>query len=147
LFRADYLHLMMLVEGIGVEAALPESGAWAAGNLCRVSSAAPLAPSRQALCRHVADVLTDSSDTLLARALGVRLGEKAGWSEARRAAVRAQTDAIHAVAYAPEPGMVDLQQPYSCDGVQRLKSYVDAVADRGEVQTLLASARPASAPR
>jgi hypothetical protein len=92
--------------------------------------------------------MADSSDTLVAHTASVRLGERVGWTDARRAEVRAQSTKFSAGSQA-FMALTELAKPYSGHSIHHLKSYFDTVSERGEPEALmaLAPARPASAPR
>ena len=83
------------------------------------------------------------SDTMSGTLIGLRLAERTFMSppEAKR-----QRDAIHAVLRPPDE-MFDLQQPLSCEGVRRMRNYVQLRVQKGEVGAwqALAAARAASA--
>jgi hypothetical protein len=138
-----YLGVFLAVEGTGVQAALPDITLLTAVRLCRPPQPATRAP----LCRHLAQVMADASDTMTGQGIGIRLGEWAGWSDERRvAARRAMQEATDAVS---RHGLTMLTrpQPLDCASVQEWRTWVDTTAALGEPRAAQALARAASASR
>jgi len=133
-----YVQAGLLVQAVGIEAALAHGGGFPMLRRCR--PAPPEGSERQAACARWASLLSERADTLLARRVGLRLGELAGWPAERLAAQRQRLDALQAV-----PAGLDPEQPLSCRGVERIGNWVADAARLGEVAAL--AARAASAPR
>lgn len=110
------------VYAIGVAAARPIVQFQRAGSLCKP----PLAVDVELLqvCAHLAELLTQHSDSIIARGFGARIGERAGWPAERVQAVLQRTRA------AQEAGMLwlDPAQPLSCSSVQSLRQVLQARA-------------------
>lgn len=92
-------------------------------------AAAALADAnRRALCDAVATRMVDSATSLLPYRLGIGLGKRLGWSDARIDALERQSQEMMARMREGVPA-----EPLSCDGVPALRSYFRRVAELGEL--------------
>lgn len=130
-----YLQLPLIVEAIGIEAALPDPGPFTVLKLCPASM--ERGSARQADCDAWARLLLQG-DTLMAQGLGVRLGERLGWPPERTEPLRQSVRDLSSTAVT---SIFDLQQPYGCDGVRRTREWVRRVSRDGEVAALRAFAQ------
>lgn len=130
-----YLQLPLIVEAIGIEAALPDPGPFTILELCPASM--ERGSTRQADCDAWARLLLQG-DTLIAQGLGVRLGERLGWPPERTEPLRQSLRDLSGTAVT---AIFDLQQPYGCDGVRRTREWVRRVSHDGEVAALRAFAQ------
>jgi len=137
-----YLGVGLVVDGTGLQAALPDGTLGTARRLC----SAPLG-TVNGLCDHLAQVLAGHSDTLLAQSVGLRLARTAGWSAPRLAAAElAAKEATLALGREADP-LMQRAQPLDCTGVRQWRTFIDAVATHGEPRAAQALQRAASAPR
>ena len=106
----------------------------------------PLAPGSVAhdRCTTMARTMIAHSDTTIGTAIGLRLAERTYMSPAES---KRQRDALYAVPAQALDEMFDFQQPLSCEGVRRMRNYVQLRVQKGEVGAwqALAAARAASA--
>ena len=86
---------MAYQELVGMVAALPAPDLQTAVQYCGAS--ATMDGSRRLLCSDLAAVLAERSSALISMQIGVRIGERAGWSPERVAAVRDRLNAINQV--------------------------------------------------
>ena len=115
------------VDLIGIWAALP------APLFAVVQPCGPgLDAARRQLCSDLAVVLTERSTTLLAIALGARIGERAGWPRERVAAARERVDAINQLS----AETADLSDFYSCEAIERTNRRLNDFFRYGEVAAL-----------
>ena len=133
-----YLHSMLVVEAIGVEAALTLPSMTPLVAICRPRPA----PGSQAQgqCDAAARVLAERSDTILGRRIGVRMGELAGWPAAEVAARRALSQNLQLGVSG-----IDEKHPLSCASAAKTRAWVQAVAKLGEFdayQSLVAASSP-----
>ena len=82
-------------ELVGMRAALPAPDLQPAAQYCGAS--ATMDGSRRLLCSDLAAVFAERSSALISMQIGVRIGERAGWSPERVAAVRDRLSAINQV--------------------------------------------------
>lgn len=92
-------------------------------------------------CAALAQVMAEHSDSLMGRMIGIASGRRSGWGAARVDAARAESQALQMQAAAG----FDFSSPQalSCREVDRLESYVQAVAASGEVAHLRQLSRQA----
>lgn len=134
----QYAQVPLLIEALGVDSALAVPLLQGTLAYCRTPPQA--GSTQQRGCGALAESMVQRSDMLISHTVGTAIGDKRGWSAERLAALRADNKALHAgqLSFQGEP------QAFSCESVERLRNWVDAVSRSGE----LASARVRrSAPR
>jgi len=124
-----YLRLALAQEAAAQEAAVLEPLMKGLADACRPAPAA--GKPRQAECDALARLLVERSDSLRAQAIGLTVGELAGWPAARLSALRAEQNALAALSPAYDP-----QQPFSCASVEAGLRWFDDVAREGEPNSL-----------
>jgi hypothetical protein len=132
--------LVYLSQLLGVYAAAPVPPYQALNQAC--TAAAMTDPSRRRTCDGLATLLTERGDSLLELSLGIAIGERAGWTAERVAALREQRDAMRFL------GQTDVvpEDVSSCRFLQRLEERTRELATIGELASarrqLAASDRP-----
>jgi hypothetical protein len=112
---------------VGMRAALPTPDFQTAVQYCGAS--ATIDGSRRLLCSDLATVLAERSSTLISMQIGVRVGERAGWSPERVAAVRERLNAINQVS----AEAFDPKDPYSCRTLELNNERFIEIFRHGEV--------------
>ncbi len=121
-----YLRTLLGVETIGIDASMSLPGSvfkW-----CR--PAPEPGSQRQKECSRVATLMVEQSDTLLIHALGVRMGELAGWPAERIAVHRAEVKALLA---RDQQLPFDRAQPLNCVSAAQMLGQITAVGRLGEL--------------
>lgn len=112
-----YLRVPLVVQVIGIEAALPDPTLAVVLRSCRP----PQTARRQAECAALAELMVASGETFTHRSVGIRLGEFAGWTKDRTQALRRDTNRLMSV-------MTDTvftdRQPFSCASVDRMGLWI-----------------------
>lgn len=123
-----YLRLALAVDVDVRAAALPTPGEGFLMTRC-----AEQAPGREAECRRLAGMLVAHSDTTQALALGLKIGEAAGWPQARLQAVQDELQALASdrVRWRPEAS-----QSLSCRSVDTWLQHLQEMASVGELPAL-----------
>ncbi|MFD0724098.1 hypothetical protein [Lysobacter brunescens] len=123
-----YLRLALAAEVDVRAAALPSPGERFLMTRC-----VEQAPGRQAECRRLAGMLVAHSDATQALALGLKIGEAAGWPQARLQAVQDELQALASdrVRWRPEAS-----QPLSCRSVDTWLQHLQEMASVGELPAL-----------
>jgi hypothetical protein len=123
-----YLRLALGAEVDAQAAALPSPGEGFLQERC----SEPV-PGRQAECQALAQTLVANSDATQTLALGLKLGQAAGWPEPRVRAVQQELQALASdrVRWQPEAA-----QPLSCRGVESWQQHLQQVAVLGELGAL-----------
>jgi hypothetical protein len=135
-----YLRQALVLEAIGLEAAIALPAFQPLVKHCKPGLEAGSGLQQQ--CEHIARLMVEQGDTLLARGIGLRIAERAGWSAARLSAARAETQAL--VKASPWP--VD-EQPMGCAAVSWTLGWAKDLGRAGEVPLLRQRLAAASAPR
>jgi len=130
-----YLQVALIVEAVSVEAALPDPTPFTLLKLCRPPP--ERGSRRQGECEAWARLLTAQGSTLMAHMIGLRLGELAGWPPEHTEPQRRELTLVSMVAASRA---LNAEQPYSCDGAQRMRHWVQQVAQRGELAAMRAAA-------
>ena len=122
--------LTLAAQAIGVESAWSLSGHQTLLEQCKASTLRDA--NRRQTCGAVAELLSERSDTLLDRGVGVALGKRLGWSEDRIDRLRGEQ-----VAYVESLGTsTDLGPVDGCTGIRRDLATVVRHARLGEVGAL-----------
>ena len=136
---APYLQPALWIDVIGVEAAMSMPGFSAVFDHCRAPLAAGGVVVRE--CTTIARTLADRSDSALGIGLGLRLAERSGLALDDLARRRAELNLWRG----PPENLFDRQQPLSCAGVARMRTWVEQRARLGELGALRARAAPRAA--
>jgi len=112
---------------VGMRAALPAPDFQLVAQHCLPSAA--MDGSRRLLCSDLAAVLAERSSALISMQIGVRIGERAGWSPQRVAAVRDRLNAISQVS----AESFDPKDPYSCRALELSNKRLTELFRLGEV--------------
>jgi hypothetical protein len=124
----EYLRLEMVVRGIGIDAALPDStGQFSRRRCISVSTDAALPP----WCNPVANLMVNHGDSHYARGLGARMGERLGWPAER---LKALHDEHRLHIFGQEAAFRDTEKFYSCDHIKPVFQVMRAVLEVGEYQ-------------
>lgn len=118
--------MKVLVDVIGIQGAGSSGGIQSLMSSC--SGAAVKDANRSQLCAGAADVLAEHSDTLLARSVGVAVGQRSGWPDDRVDRMRGEMRAYTAHAAAT--------------GLERLAPLVPEAAASGALASALSTAGP-----
>ena len=110
---------------VGVAAAVPIPDLQMVNQYC--AATAKGAAQRTQVCGGLAEVLAERSAVLISMPLGAVIGERAGWSSERVAAVKTRVAALQ------KAQTVDLKDLYSCAAVERGRRYFTDFARFGEV--------------
>jgi hypothetical protein len=124
-----YLRLALALEAAVQEAGVLEPLMKGIAEACRPAPAA--GTPRQGECDALARLMVERGDSLRAQAVGLRVGELAGWPAARLASLRAEHDTLAALSPAYDP-----QQPFSCTSVEAGLRWFEDVAREGEPHSL-----------
>jgi hypothetical protein len=124
-----YLRLALALEAAVQEAGVLEPLMKGVVEACRPAPAA--GTPRQGECDALARLMVERGDSLRAQAIGLRIGELAGWPANRLASLRAEHD--HLAALSP---VYDPQQPFSCASVEAGLRWFEDVAREGEPNSL-----------
>jgi hypothetical protein len=138
--RLPYLRQVLVIDALGFEAAIGMPALLKLASQCKPAPAAGSALQRQ--CAQIASLMVDKGDTFLAQGIGLRIGERAGWSAAHVAAARAEMNAAHAAAGA---SLVD-EQPFGCAAVTKTLAWAEDLSRMGEVELMRRQLSAASAP-
>lgn len=123
--EASYLQLPILLHALAVDGMATMALMQGTFNHCK----APLAGSpRAASCKALAESMVQRGDTVLSHKLGAAIGAKLGWPPERLAALKAESEAL----FPAGPGLHGDRQPYSCESLDRLRGWIDAVEQTGE---------------
>jgi hypothetical protein len=123
-----FLRTLLLIETIGVEAAMSIPGLATASLRCQ-----PAGPAPAGDCDALARLLVGHGDTVLTLRQGSRVAKLAGWPEERLAELAADQKALWAE-YMKLP--FDHSQPLSCASVEVVVTNVAAMSRLGEVGAL-----------
>ena len=139
---------LRLIDSTTLRSATPAAAMSAAVRLVGVSSAIPApnlqiisqycagtakgAAERGQVCSDLAELLTARSTALLGMRLGAVVGERAGWSSEKLAAVRKRTSELQQARTAA----IDPKDLYSCGAIERNLGYLSASTKYGEVGAL-----------
>jgi hypothetical protein len=134
---APYLRFQLAILFIGYDIAASIPNLRPLMALC--TPVPPRGSERQATCSAVATMVTEHSDTVLGRAIGTRMGERAGWPASRVAELRAEENRLNAVMY---ESPMDMEQPMSCKSVERVMRFVQERGELGELAYLRKKAAP-----
>lgn len=123
-----YLRLALATEVDMLAAALPSPGEGVLLARCREP-----VPGRQAECGALAEMMVAHADTTQILALGLQVGEAAGWPQARVQAVQDELQALASdrVRWRPEES-----QPMSCRSVDTWLAQLQEMASVGELPAL-----------
>lgn len=123
-----YLRLSLGTEIDLRAAALPSPGEGFLITRCREP-----VPGRQAECRALAERMVAHGDTTQILALGLKVGEAAGWPQAR---VQAVQDELQALASDRVRWRPEASQPLSCHSMDTWLQHLQAMASAGELPAL-----------
>ncbi len=123
-----YLRLSLGTEIDLRAAALPSPGEGFLITRCREP-----VPGRQAECRALADRMVAHGDSTQILALGLKVGEAAGWPQAR---VQAVQDELQALASDHVRWRPEASQPLSCHSMDTWLQHLQAMASAGELPAL-----------
>jgi hypothetical protein len=145
----EYLRMEMVIRGIGMDAALPDSTGEFVRRRCVSASAGAALPP---WCNTVANVMVNHGDSQYARGLGARMGERMGWPAERLKALREDHQRHFDGQVA---AFRETEKFYSCDHIKPVFQVMRAVLEVGEYQAWMQhpavmaamGAMAASAPR
>ncbi len=125
----------LLVSAIGVEAAWVIPGYQTISPFCKAEALADT--NRREICRQIAEVLAEQSDTLLDRSFGASIGKRVGWPAERTDAMRAE---FAALSQTVADAGVDPDRP-TCAALRRSVDYIRSVGADGELGAMRRLAR------
>jgi hypothetical protein len=95
-------------------------------------------------CNAIAELMVDRRSTLLNSMVGTRTGERVGWPAERLNRLRSELEAM--MGFDP----ISHQEPWSCQSVSRLNTYMERRAQVGEREAIKEqlenSPQPAASP-
>jgi hypothetical protein len=115
---------------VGVSAAIPAPNLQLISQYCAANARG--AAERSQVCNDLAELLTTRSTALIGMRLGAVVGQRAGWSSEKLAAVRKRASDLQQA----QARAVDRKDRYSCGAIERGLGYLSAVAKYGEVAAL-----------
>jgi hypothetical protein len=125
--EVQYVQVPLLVDALAVDAALAVP--LVQGTLAPCTPPPQAGSPQQRGCDALAESMVQRSDMLVSHTVGTAIGEKLGWSAERVAALRADNKAL----LAAQPSFEGAHQAFSCESVEQLRSWIDAVSRSGEV--------------
>lgn len=130
-----YLLQELLVQAIGVQAALVDRAPYWALGYCRMASGEP-----RAACAALANTLEQRGPDLLSLGVSRIIGARVGWPAARVAAAEAEERRLRG----QEPPL-ETEQPWSCRAVEAFSDWLDerdTLGERAALQRRAAKAAP-----
>lgn len=131
-----YLLQDVLIEAVGVDAAMPDASLHAVATHCTGQG-----DEQRTTCLALADALYLRGQDLLTQSVGRGVGKRHGWPTERVAAAQAEQLRLMTKTH-----WGDADQPYACEAVQRTTQFLRDRAQFGEIVTLRRMADAASAP-
>jgi hypothetical protein len=108
--------MVLLTRVVGVAAAMPIPNYLIVTQFCAPPRGAE--PARRQLCSDLATLMTERSSSLMEFAIGIRLGERAGWPAAKVKPLTDLKDAIHAL----EERLWPIVEPHGCSALKVMEA-------------------------
>ncbi len=138
-----YVQAQLVVEAIGIEAALRDPTMLLLSGLCRAPWGDAKTMSRED-CDALARLMVERGDTLQALLTATSIGKRLGWPAERLESLGREAEV--AMREIPAINLENEENPFSCRAVQARHEWVREVARDGE-RAALRARLPASAPR